>query len=67
MLLQALDKALDTSQDICKAMKGVQFDQQLLNKVCLTEAAAPTALLQRSVERQSGGGYPLNTAIARHL
>lgn len=32
-LLQALDKAFDTQADVCKALREVQFDQQLLNKV----------------------------------
>lgn len=30
---QALDKAFDTSTDICKALKDTQFDTQTLNKV----------------------------------
>jgi hypothetical protein len=33
VLLQALDKAFDMQADVCKAMRDVDFDQQLLNKV----------------------------------
>lgn len=29
---QALDKTFDNSQDICKAFKDIQLDQQLVNK-----------------------------------
>jgi hypothetical protein len=39
LLTQALDKAFDTQADVCKAMREVQFDQQLLNKVCCTATA----------------------------
>lgn len=31
--LQALEKAFDSQQDICKALRDVQFEQPLLNKV----------------------------------
>jgi hypothetical protein len=33
LLMQALDKAFDMQADVCKAMRNVDFDQQLLNKV----------------------------------
>jgi hypothetical protein len=44
---QALDKAFDTSTDICKALKDTQFDQQTLNKV--RSRPAPTTSIDHGL------------------
>jgi hypothetical protein len=69
-VLQALDKAFDTSTDICKALKDTQFDQQILNKVRAGARAwewglgdcQPVALVHGSCS----SGTPAQHAQAHH-
>jgi hypothetical protein len=44
LLVQALDKAFDMQADVCKAVRDVDFDQQLLNKVRGVHAAVCVAI-----------------------